>query len=285
MNDKTRELMETLVMGALARHLQAQVEGLYSMVKGINRLLGDLRFGSTRYQFKVTPRSERGELVALVRELSMLNEDSRNRFRVWIDERLGDLKPNRDDEVPEILDYRRWFDYRLTMRSRTGTDPATKDDADAGSTGTGETVMTRELRQLGSGGEQGVPNYLLVLALAKLMFDNAKARVRPLLFDEAFYGIDAGRRDELLRFATQLGLQLFVASPDQDGVTPAVRHATTLFLVKDAEGDVHLAPYHYWNRRDVTQRSLFDRTPDEPPAEEARCIVAEAQQLPRSSGD
>jgi recombinational DNA repair ATPase RecF len=107
------------------------------------------------------------------------------------------------------------------------------------SNGRGDTELTRELRALGSGGEQGVPNYLLVLALAKLMFDNAGARVRPLLFDEAFYGIDAGRRDQLLRFATELGLQLVVASPEQDGVTPSATSTTTRFLLRDEHGDVH----------------------------------------------
>ena len=103
-----------------------------------------------------------------------------------------------------------------------------------------------------------------MLALGRLLFDRADARLRPLLFDEAFYGIDAGRRDQLLRFASELGLQLVVASPDQDGATPAVRAATTLFVVKDDRGDVHLAPYHYWNHP-AGQADLFaapERVPD-----------------------
>ncbi len=144
--------------------------------------------------------------------------------------------------MPALLDYRQWFDYKLRMST---TDAAGVE-------------LTHRLRQVGSGGEQGVPNYLLVLALGKLMFDAADASVRPMLFDEAFYGIDGGRRDQLLRLATDLGLQLFVASPDQDGVTPAVRAATTLFVVKDANHDVHLAPYHYWNRGRDDQPGLFD---------------------------
>ena len=156
-----------------------------------------------------------------MRRVSLVDEESRRRFRAFIDERVPELKGAADDDTPELLDYRRWFDYRLRMRTQSSEG----------------VELERKLRVLGSGGEQGVPNYLLVLALAKLMFDNAEARLRPLLFDEAFYGIDAGRRDQLLRFATQLGLQLFVASPDQDGVTPAVRYATTLFVVKDRQGD------------------------------------------------
>ena len=257
-NDKTRELMDRLVMGALARELQEHVERLQRTVRDINGLLEPLRFGATRYQFKVTPRADRAELVALVRKMSVLDEESRARFREFVDERLEDIKRLDDDsEVPELLDYRRWFDYRLSMRSARADD----------------TELTRELRALGSGGEQGVPNYLLVLALARLMFDNADARVRPLMFDEAFYGIDAGRRDQLLRFATDLGLQLVVASPDQDGVTPAVRRTTTLFLVKDDQGDVHLAPYHYFNDARVAQRSLLPDRADEPEPSEAMCVV------------
>src|SRR5439155_4930028 len=52
-NEHTRELMDRLVMGALARELQEHVERLHVTVRAMNDLLADLRFGSTRYQFKV----------------------------------------------------------------------------------------------------------------------------------------------------------------------------------------------------------------------------------------
>jgi uncharacterized protein YPO0396 len=257
--ERTRELMDRLVMGDLARELQGQVERLYRTVREINRLLGELRFGATRYQFKVSPRAGSQELVDIVRKLSALDEASRAKFRAFVDERLEELRDaETDSDVPELLDYRRWFDYRLSMSSA----------------GRGDVELTRELRSLGSGGEQGVPNYLLVLALAKLMFDNAEARVRPLLFDEAFYGIDAGRRDQLLRFATDLGLQLVVASPDQDGVTPSATCTTTLFLLRDEHGDVHLAPYHYWNYSGVAQKTLFPERAEEPDPNDAICVAS-----------
>lgn len=254
-NDHTRTLMDTLVMGELARHLQGQIYHLSETIKGINRVLRGLRFGPSEYQFQVTPRADRAELVELVRRLSILDEDSRLRFRAWIDARLDELRGNDDEGVPPLLDYRQWFEFKLRMSTT---------DAEG-------VELTHRLRQVGSGGEQGVPNYLLVLALAKLMFDAAGAAVRPLLFDEAFYGIDAGRRDQLLRLATDLGIQLFVASPDQDGATPSVRAATTLFVVKDENHDVHLAPYHYWNRSRVAQRDLFGGS--EVPADPALCRI------------
>ena len=254
--NETRELMETLVVSGLARDLQAQVDTLDRLVKDVNRLLGDIRFGRSGYQFKVVPTPERRELVDIVRQVSVLDPDSRAGFRAWIEDRLDELRGGADGEIPEILDYRNWFDYSLRM--------TTSDDDGVD--------LTRSVRALGSGGEQGVPNYLLVLALGKLMFETSGAKLCPLLFDEAFYGIDAGRRDQLLRFATQLDLQMFVASPDQDGVTPSARQATTLFIVKDPHGDVHLAPYHYWHHELAAQPDLFaPPAPTEPDAEDAEC--------------
>ena len=71
--------------------------------------------------------------------------------------------------------------------------------------------------------------------------------IKVLLFDEAFYGIDAARRDQLLAFADALGLQLFVSSPDQDGVKREIRHSVSLIVVKDENLDVHLTPVVWRN--------------------------------------
>jgi hypothetical protein len=198
--------------------------------------------------------------------MSVLDPQSRAELRTYLDERRAELA--RSDGGGELLDYRRWFDYRLVVK-RT---EAAAISAAAPGEGETETVLTRDVRALGSGGEQGVPNYLLVLALAKLGYDAASARACPLLFDEAFYGIDAARRDTLLRFATDLGLQLVVASPDQDGVTTAVRSATTLFVVKDDDGDVHLAPYHFVSTPSRAQLTLLP-TPTEAARDGQRVAV------------
>ena len=73
--------------------------------------------------------------------------------------------------------------------------------------------------------------------------------------------IDAARRDQLLAFADDLGLQLFVSSPDQDGVKREIKHSVSLIVVKDENLDVHLSPIH-WNNT-PSQGGLFG---DEGPA-------------------
>lgn len=112
---------------------------------------------------------------------------------------------------------------------------------------------------MGSGGEQAVPNYLLILTVSEFLYHGSESsdppKVAPLLFDEAFYGIDSARRDQLLAFADDLGLQLFVSSPDQDGVKREIRHSVSLIVVKDEKLDVHLSPIQ-WNNVPV-QGGLF----------------------------
>ena len=123
-------------------------------------------------------------------------------------------------------------------------------------------VIDRRNKSLGSGGEQAVPNYLLILTIGHFMYRGKKIRLHSLLFDEAFYGIDAGRRDQILGFATDLDLQLFIASPDQDGVRQEVRNSTTLLVKKDTNYDVHLYPFHWVNPIN-RQMSLLDPSPRE----------------------
>ena len=125
-------------------------------------------------------------------------------------------------------------------------------------------VMDRQTKSIGSGGEQAVPNYLLVLTIAHFLYRGKKTRMHTLLFDEAFYGIDAGRRDQILGFATDLGLQLFIASPDQDGVRRDIRNSTTLLVKKDTNYDIHLYPFH-WQNPSGRQIDLFSISEDEKP--------------------
>ncbi len=241
LNEKNKDLLDRLIMHSLLRHLVEQVMLQRHMIKNINRLLREIDFGGTVYAFAVHAKPEHAEVVRILENSSLLNEEGQQGFRAFIEARLADLRSSEPGTVPPLLDYRTWFDYKLTFRD-------TKDQA---------TELTRRMRNLGSGGEQAVPNYLLVLAMAHLVFENSRARLRPMLFDEAFYGIDAGRRNRLLEFATRLGMQLFVASPDQDGHTEAVHYATTVFVQKDESRDVHLTALHSHFAPEEKQETLF----------------------------
>jgi DNA repair exonuclease SbcCD ATPase subunit len=245
LDEKTRDLLERVVMAGLVRRLQGQVADLAETIRGINRLAADLRFGTNRFQFSLKKRPEYQRLLSLLNEQSILQPAVREELRDFFQARLDEFKQARERDIPEVLDYRRWFEYVLQVASR--------EDGSA-------SELPRHRLRFGSGGEQAVPTYLLVLAVASLLYNRTEARLRLLLLDEAFLGIDAGRREVLLQFADRAGVDLIVATPELDGVSPALRASSTLFIEKTPEQDVFVSDYH-WQRPDA-QAGLFDREPD-----------------------
>ena len=243
-NERTRELIRNIIMGDLFTELKGSVSRLRAMVRKINNLLQGRIFGSTRYRFRLEPERRYRDLLQVIEQYNPLDPAAQDELKQYLEAHKDEIMATEVNDIPAALDYRNWFLYELAMVSETEQ---------------GEVVMNRKTKSLGSGGEQAVPNYLLILTVAHFLYDGNEAlRNRVLLFDEAFYGIDAGRRDQLLGFASDLGLQLFVASPDLDGVKQEIPCSTTLLVVKDESCNVHLFPCDFTNPR---QLSLLDGAP------------------------
>ena len=240
-NDRTRELFRTIIMEGLVAYLRQHVSRLEAMVKRINSLLADRRFGANQYRFQLKEAEAYQRLLDIVRHFNPFEPKAEADLRRFFEDHRQEIFRTEVGDVPEALDYRNWFHYDMKVQTfdRDGI------------------VMDRRTKSVGSGGEQAVPNYLLILTVAHFLLMGNRAHLHVLICDEAFYGIDSGRRDQILGFATDLGLQLFVASPDQDGVRQEVACSTTLLVVKDENHDVHLFPYHWENPEAIRQPELL----------------------------
>ena len=246
-SEQTLKLFRQLVMDNLVSKLQSSLLRLNEMSRRIGQLLKQRSFGNNRYAFSITPLDSCRRLCELVTHYRSLDpEKTEADLRAFIEDHADEIKNTEVGEIPPILDYRNWFRYELKVLT-TGADGI---------------VMDRKIKSIGSGGEQAVPNYLLILTIAHFLFDKDKIRLPVLIFDEAFYGIDAGRRDQLLAFASDLELQLFVASPDQDGVKKEIAYSSSVLVVKDSRFNVHLYPYH-WSAA-PRQLDLLDTEHNEP---------------------
>jgi hypothetical protein len=244
-NERTRELIRNIIMGDLFTELKGSVRKLREMVNKINHQLKGRVFGSTHYRFRLEEEKRYRGLLQVIERYNPLDPSAQQELEAFLELHKDEIMTTEVNDIPAALDYRNWFLYELVMASE-GEDS--------------EVVMNRKTKSLGSGGEQAVPNYLLILTVAHFLYDGNNAlRTRVLLFDEAFYGIDVGRRDQLLGFASDLQLQLFIASPDLDGVKQEIPCSTTLLVVKDDACDVHLFPCDFTN---PSQLSLFDGAPD-----------------------
>ena len=229
-DERTVALFRQLVMHSLVEALQFRVRRLNELTRRIARLLKNRTFGSNRYAFTAVPQEPYRKIHDLVLGYSALDPATAEAdLRHFIEDHAQEIMNTEVGEIPAILDYRNWFRYELKVMTE-------KEDG---------IVMDRRVKSVGSGGEQAVPNYLLILTIAHFLYDDEAIHLPVLLFDEAFYGIDAGRRDQLLAFTSDLGLQIFVASPDQDGVKREIPHSTSVLVVKDAQYNVHLYDYHW----------------------------------------
>ncbi|CAM2011360.1 SbcC/MukB-like Walker B domain-containing protein [Acanthopleuribacter pedis] len=253
-NEKTNTLFKEIIHNELVRVLREQVYQLDDMMRHINRLLGQRVFGRNRYRFKNKIVDRCRELVETLHELAVFEEDAQKRLQDFLEDHQQEIVNTEPGEIPDLLDYRNWYRFEMTVTNVQNEN------------GEGVT-MDRAVKAVGSGGEQAVPNYLLVLTIAYFLYRSGqgkRVRLTPLIFDEAFYGIDAGRRDQLLAFADDLGLQLMVASPDQDGVKKEIAFSKTLLVMKDRDHDVHLMEFAWENPLANPQMSLLDDNEPDP---------------------
>lgn len=247
LDKKSREVFEQIFMGEVMRRLYLDLMRITDLTGRIQRQLSGRKFGSNRYAFAITPVPEYEGFVKLVRKGYALDAGGeKDELREYLVQHREEILNADIDAIPDIFDYRKWFRFELKV--------VTENDEGR--------VIDRKVKSMGSGGEQAVPNYLLILTVAEFLYHGGDGVEPPktalLLFDEAFYGIDAARRDQLLAFADALGLQLFVSSPDQDGVKREIKHSVSLIVVKDENLDVHLTPV-VW-RNTPTQGDLLDGT-------------------------
>jgi hypothetical protein len=228
-----QKLLKEVIQGHLARKLQREIMDLEQTVRDVDRLLKARVFGRrTRYRIRFQPRAEHAHFISVVKRLAAFDATGQAEFEAEIRERLLSL-PSDGGDLPESFDYRHWYEFQLMM---------------GGESEEGVELKPTKAR-LGSGGEQAVPKYIIILAMASLLFRASESSLRVLLFDEVFYGIDKARREELLTLATEMDFQLVVASPEQAGDRESYRKATTAFVVKDADNNVHVVPAHIWTDR------------------------------------
>ena len=243
-SQKNREVFERIFMGDVMMELYKDLLRITDLAGRIKRKLAGRKFGSNRYDFALNPEPEYESFIELVRRGASLGAgDEKDELRECLEQHRDGILNADVDSVPAIFDYRNWFKFELKVLTENEEGR----------------VIDRRVKSMGSGGEQAVPNYLLILTVAEFLYhgsgDQDPPKSAPILFDEAFYGIDAARRDQLLSFADDLGLQLFVSSPDQDGVKREIKHSVSLIVVKDENLDVHLSPV-VW-RNVATQSDLL----------------------------
>lgn len=238
-DERTRTLFEQVLATELVTRLREYRRSLEATVNGLNKVLSELRFGDSVFRVHHRPLPESKPLLELLRAQSVLDDANRQQLIDFLANRQGLFET--EGEVPQFLDYRHWFEFSLERREVAEQ---------------GATVMGAEAMVRGSGGAQSTHAYLLLFALAALLFDRAGARARVLMMDEAFPNIDTARKELLLKCAKQLRLDLAIATPDLDGTILGPSHShTTVLIERDEQHRVAVTPLAF--RATPDQAELF----------------------------
>lgn len=212
--EATRILSEKIIVEGIAARIKDDVTEMDGLLDKVNEALKNVEFRGTRYKIQALPIKD--PRVAQIRRLVLeaSAEASQENLADFIRLHLEATTPVEGD-VPQLFDYRRWYDFRIVSVS-------VEPDAD---------VKDRTAK--GSGGRQAVPKYLFCFCLFSILYDRLGSRLRLVLIDEAFQRIDPGNIDQLIRFAKTRELCLIVTNPDLDGATESMQASTVNMFHKN----------------------------------------------------
>lgn len=210
-----QRVSQQLFVGQIAARLKQAVLEMKQHVKRINAELERHPFRNTAYFIHVEDASpnrlgsvdEANQLrpIAQMRDLILAAqaEESQDELARFM---IDTLRTEAGADVPAAFDYRNWYEFDLRKNKPTpgadGDDPSTN--------------YTSAIRTGGSGGGQAIPRYLFCFCLFAAVYNQARARLRLVLLDEAFQRVDPGNVNQLLEFARSQDLDLIVTNPDLD---------------------------------------------------------------------
>ena len=244
LSQRVTRVVRDIILGEVVSHLVEQLQRAQTIIEGLNERLVTARFfaRNTRFSLKLSVRLSRLPDVPFdhVSIATALLEHGRAMpagvqaqlttiFASWLDEQMrGEAQPS-VEAIVEQLDYRRWVEVSLLHSDDLDSRVRPWDSAVSG---------------FGSGGEQRVPVYVLLLTAAAMQFAVSNAPLRLLMHDEAFARMDQRNADLVIRFAQQLGVGLVIASPNLDLFAEGVNRATAYRLRQMPNGHIAREALH-----------------------------------------
>jgi hypothetical protein len=261
LSQRVTRVVRDIILGEVVSHLVDQLMRAHEIIVGLNDRLAAARFfaRNTRFSLRLAVRVTRHPDIPFdhVAVATALLEHGRSMpasvqaqltviFSTWLDEQMkGQAQPTVEALV-EQLDYRRWVEISLLHCDDLDQRVRPWDSAVSG---------------FGSGGEQRVPVYVLLLTAAAMQFAVSNAPLRLLMHDEAFARMDQRNADLVIRFAQRLGVGLIIASPNLDLFAEGVRYATAYRLRQLPNGLIAREALH------LSAAPLPDVDPDDPEEE------------------
>ncbi|MGZ4401534.1 MAG: TIGR02680 family protein [Gaiellaceae bacterium] len=248
-----RDIIEHHLLQDLGSHLADRVAAAWQLVDGMNKTLAEHPTSNgirLHLRWSATDDAAPGATLALKllrQKIALLNATERVSLAVFLrDQVLAAREGASSDEVTarlaEALDYRSWHTFTVMRRDADGT----------------ETRLSRRTQGAGSGGEQAKLAHLPLFAAAAAYYSSAVATAPRLLFlDEAFAGIDANQRADMLGMLVELDLDIVLTNYDEWACYPTVPGIAIYHLERDEEMPGVAAIRFLWNGSERIEADPF----------------------------
>ncbi len=220
-----KELQEHFVF-----RLQESIIEATQHFEELNKSLSDIRFGTDEYRFVVEPNPRFSDYYDMLMDsvnFETHSEGFSDKFMKKHGKTLNKLtnyiiRENINDKfLEDIVDYRTYMDYDIKIMH----------DDDSIS-------LLSEIAREKSGGETQIPYYVAMASTFIKIYQSNNVNSDSMgivLFDEAFDKIDSTRTESMMKFLSNLGLQVIISTPPQkvEDIYPFVNSALVVTREKD----------------------------------------------------
>lgn len=210
--------------------LREKINESKKQIRKLNQNLASKPFNGDVYEFIVKANEDPGfkkyyEILCsnedYLKDTLFMDELSETN-RQLMDELFNKLASTESDSrseryVQEYTDYRKYMSYDIKIHHENG-----------------DVTLFSKVNKEKSGGETQTPYYVIIAASFDLLVENSRSKSQAgclVLFDEAFNNMDEGRIEAMMKFYSQLNIQLMIAVPPGRvrSIMPYVE--TTMMLV------------------------------------------------------
>jgi uncharacterized protein YPO0396 len=208
LTDYEQDLFDRTLTGDTRRQVASRIRLAEELKDAMNAQLKRVRTVaglSVRLDWRIDPElppAMREARDLLLRDPAGLSEADRQAlhtfFRARIDEvRAADTAAGWEQQLLQVLDYRRWHQFVVLMDKGGGAGPVT---------------LTKRKHGALSGGEKAIALHLPLFAAAAAHYRAAPHAPRLILLDEVFVGVDDANRGQLLDLLVKFDLDMVLTS-------------------------------------------------------------------------
>ena len=210
--------------------LREKIDESKKQIRKLNRNLESKPFHGDTYEFIVKANEDPAfrkyydilcsnedypKDTLFMEELSEQNRQLMDELFIKLSSAETDSKTERT--VQEYTDYRKYMSYDIKIHHANG-----------------DVTLFSKVNKEKSGGETQTPYYVIIAASFDLLVENSRSKSQAgclVLFDEAFNNMDEGRIEAMMKFYSNLNIQLLIAVPPGRvrSIMPYVE--TTMMLV------------------------------------------------------